>query len=59
MHYVIFQAQCESGQGVLSVCSRKVEEAVKELICLLRHAALLPTVLPSDSEEIVKSKNGR
>ena len=40
------------------MCSGKVEEAVKDLIGRLRHTAMLPIILPSDSEGMVKSKSG-
>ena len=40
------------------MCSGKVDEAVKELLDLLRQEAILPKVLQSDSEDMVKSKSG-
>ena len=54
----LLQTQCQAGQEVLRVCSGKVEEAVKELISLLRQTAVLPEVLQSESEETAKSKSG-
>ena len=44
--------------AVLQTCSGKVEEAVKELLHLLRSKALLPTTSPTDSEDLAKSKTG-
>lgn len=43
---------------VLQTCSGKVEEAVRELLHLLRCKALLPTTSPADSEDLAKSKTG-
>ena len=43
---------------VLRTCSGKIEEAVKELLCMLRSTALLPTPAPNDSEDMAKSKSG-
>jgi dynein heavy chain len=51
------QAQCRVGVEVLISCSSKVEEAVKELIQLLRNTAVLPTAAPTDSEDMAKSKS--
>lgn len=56
--YVYEQATCQTGVEVLHTSSGKVEEAVKELLHMIRSAALLPTPSPTDSEDIAKSKTG-
>ena len=43
---------------MLSGCSSKAEEAVKELLDLLRSTAYLPCPSLSDPEETIKSKKG-
>lgn len=57
-HFLVVQTQCRAGLEVLKASSKKVEEAVKDLIGRLRHTAMLPKVLPSDSEGTVKAKSG-
>ena len=52
------QAHCEAGVRVLNRCSAKVEEAVKELLHMLRSSAMLPSPAPTDSEDIAKGKSG-
>ena len=49
-------AHSEAGGNVLSSCSKKVEDAVKELLELLRNTAATPTINSFDSEEIARSK---
>lgn len=46
----------EAGATFLSSCSEKVEDAVKEVLELLRSTALLPQINDFDSDEIAKSK---
>lgn len=54
------QAHMKSQQGteLLMSGSRKVEDAVKETLLLLRNGANLPTVHEFDTEEAKKSKKG-
>ena len=52
------QVHCTAGVDVLRTCSAKVEEAVKELLHMLRTTALLPSLTPMDSEDMAKSKSG-
>lgn len=52
------QATCKAGVEVLQTCSGKVEEAVKELLHMIRSAALFPSPSPTDSDDIAKSKAG-
>ena len=49
-------AQSESGGNILRSCSKKVEDAVKELLVLLRSTAALPIINTFDSEDLVRSK---
>ena len=43
---------------MLRGCSSKAEDAVKELLDLLRSTACLPSLSLSDPEETIKSKKG-
>lgn len=52
------KSRCEAGTLVLKAASKKVEDAVKELIALLRSTACLPTQHSFDTEETAKSKKG-
>ena len=47
---------CKAGASFLRGCSEKVEDAVKELLQLIRSTAPLPQVNSFDSDEIIKSK---
>ena len=49
-------AQSEAGGNILSSCSKKVEDAVKELLLLLRNTAALPGINEFDSEDQARSK---
>ena len=49
-------AHSEAGGNVLSLCSKKVEDAIKELLELLRNAAALPIINSFDSEDISRAK---
>lgn len=49
-------AQSEVGGNVLSSCSKRVEDAVVEMLELLRTTAVLPTINSFDSEETIRSK---
>ena len=46
------------GTELLVASSRKVEDAVKELLVLLRSTANLPSIHECDADETVKSKKG-
>ena len=50
------QGQSETGGNTLASCSKKVEDAVKELLELLRNTAVVPTVHSFDSEETERAK---
>ena len=52
------QVRCGQGAELLIANSRKVEDAVKEMVLLLRSTANLPTIHQFDSDETVKSKKG-
>ena len=52
------QVHCTAGVDVLHTCSAKVEEAVKELLHMLRSTALLPRLTTMDSEDMAKSNTG-
>ena len=52
------QARSHQGTHLLTACSRKVEDAVKEMLVLLKSTATLPTIHDFDSEETIKSKKG-
>ena len=43
---------------ILKACSKKVEDAVKELIALLRSTACLPTLHSFDTDDNIKAKKG-
>lgn len=49
-------AHSEAGGNILASCSKKVEDAVKELLELLRTTAATSTVNSFDSEETVRAK---
>lgn len=49
-------AHSEAGGNTLSSCSKKVEDAVKELLEILRNTAALPTINSFDSDETTRSK---
>lgn len=49
-------AHSEAGGNILSSCSKKVEDAVKELLELLRSTAFLPTINSFDSDEVTRTK---
>ena len=49
-------AHSEAGGNILSSCSKKVEDAVKELLELLRNTAAVPTINSFDTEEVARSK---
>lgn len=49
-------AHSEAGGNILSSCSKKVEDAVKELLGLLRNTAAIPTINDFDSDEVARSK---
>ena len=50
------RVRSELGGRILSSCSIKVEDAVKELLMLLISTAYLPTINSFDSEDVTKSK---
>ena len=52
------QSCSDSGAQLFRGCSSKAEEAVKELLDLLRSTAYLPCPSLSDPEETIKSKKG-
>lgn len=51
-------SRSHQGTELLIANSRKVEDAVKEMLVLLRSTANLPTVHEFDSDETIKSKKG-
>ena len=52
------QSCSDTGMQMLRGCSSKAEDAVKELLDLLRSTACLPSLSLSDPEETIKSKKG-
>lgn len=46
----------EAGGNTLCLCSKKVEDAVKELLELLRSTAALPTINSFDSDDVSRAK---
>ena len=53
------QTRCSQGTELLIANSRKVEDAVKEMLLLLTQTANLPTIHQFDSDETIKSKKGK
>lgn len=51
-------SRCQQGTELLIANSGKVEDAVKEMLVLLRSNANLPTIHEFDSDETIKSKKG-
>lgn len=49
-------AHSEAGGNILSACSQRVQDAVKELLELLRKTAAIPTINSFDSDETIRSK---
>jgi dynein heavy chain len=49
-------AHSEAGGAILSSCSKKVEDALKELLEVLRNSASLPTINSFDSEDAARAK---
>lgn len=56
--HFLSEALAHSGAGglILSSCSNKVEDAVKDLLQILRNTAAVPTINTFDSEEVIRSK---
>ena len=52
-------SRSQQGTELLIANSRKVEDAVKEMLVLLRSTANLPTIHDFDSDETIKSKKGK
>ena len=52
------RSRSEAGTQVLRGCSRKVEEAAREMMELLRGSAALPVIRTFDSDETRKNKKG-